>query len=96
MNNLTTIFVVFYKETELNDGNITATNCGVCEEGYLDEQKAIEQVEVMANEKIKELATEYDDENIIINSSDNGDYKCISTPVGCYEYYVSSCYHTNG
>lgn len=97
MENLTNIYVVTWKETELNDTDITGTECGVCEEVFLNEDDARKKMWELSDAQMDELFEVWDEKQIARNYNGDTktcDYVSVTSPNGTYEYFVSLCYHT--
>ena len=97
MENLTNIYVVCWKETEIDEQNITGTDSGVCEVVYLNEDDARKKMWELSDAQMDELFAEWDEEEVTRyyeGDTKNCDSVCVTSPNGTYEYWVSLCYHT--
>lgn len=97
MEKLTNIYVVCWKETEIDDQNITGTDCGVCEVVYLNEDDARKHMWELSDAQMDELFAEWDEEQVTRyyeGDTKNCDSVRITSPNGTYDYWISLCYHT--
>lgn len=97
MEKHTNVYVVCWNKTEINDQNITETDCGVCEVVYLNEDDARKKMWELSDAQMDELLAEWDEKQV--TRYYKGDTKIcdsisITSPTGIYEYWVSLCYHT--
>ena len=97
MENLTNVYVVCWKETEIDEQNITGTDSGVCEVVYLNEDDARKKMWELSDAQMDELFAEWDEEEVTRyyeGDTKNCDSVCVTSPIGTYEYWVSLCYYT--
>lgn len=83
-----TIYVVLYKE-EITSNGITETQNGICEWGYTNENEAINKVNELITEKLKEF-----NNDCIHDKNDSGDWQKITVNTEDkneeYEYSVQN------
>jgi len=95
------IYIVNYKETELNAENGFDVQCGTCDGGFKDIKKAIAKVRELAKEKVAECIDEfgYDEDDVSVTNEvfekydfesddDSSEYACVNCGSNTYEYSV--------
>lgn len=83
------VYVVNWKETTIDSDNEMFVESGVCDYGYLDEKKAIKQIETLAEEKKAECIDEigYPEKDVFIEGEE--DFRSVIAGSNTYDYYVT-------
>lgn len=83
------VYVVNWKETTVDDDNETFVESGVCDVGYLDENKAIAKIEALADEKKDECIDEmgYPEDDVSIDVA--ADFRSVVAGENSYDYYIT-------
>lgn len=83
------VYIVNWKEETLGEDDEMSVESGVCDYGYLDEKKAVEKIEALAEEKVNECIEEcgYDEDDVSV--SGEGDSRCVEAGSNTYEYFIT-------
>ena len=84
------VYIVNWKETEIDSEGVLATECGTCDYAYLDEDAAIAKVADLADDKADECVSElgYPIEEVSVSKNDNGDAQTVECGSNSYKYWV--------
>lgn len=84
------IYIVNWKETTIDEDNVMSVESGVCDFGYRDEEKAVQQFEALVEEKVNECIEEYGYDEDDVSVSGEGDSRCVEAGSNTYEYFITA------
>lgn len=90
MANEKKVYIVNWKETEIDSEGVPSTDCGTCDYAYLDEGAAIAKVSELACGKADECVEElgYPQDEVSVEKSGNGDAQSVICGSNSYDYWV--------